>query len=98
MDFLILLALGMDANRNESNYMREDNDRIDKFLGIDDWRSHWRTLQPKGVSFQRFLAKAFSQQMILLKYRDESIKTMLEVRSKDKNLPLYHLGFFPRLH
>ena len=35
MDFLILLALHMDANRNYENYLREENTKIDLFLEIN---------------------------------------------------------------
>lgn len=33
VDFLITLALGMDANRNYEHYVKEDASKIDDFLG-----------------------------------------------------------------
>ena len=96
VDFLILLALAMDANRNEARYAAENNERIDKFLGLTDWRERWKLASKKDPSFRRFLAREYAGQMIKLKYLEESLSTMIEVRSDDHNLPLYHLAFFSR--
>ncbi|HEX4485311.1 MAG TPA: three-Cys-motif partner protein TcmP, partial [Terriglobales bacterium] len=38
IDFLVLLALYMDANRNHERYLREDAVRVDEFLGSTQWR------------------------------------------------------------
>jgi three-Cys-motif partner protein len=96
MDFLILLALAMDAKRNEARYVDPKNTRIEKFLGIPDWRVKWATEQQSGIDFRRFLAHQFARQMIDLGYRKESLGVMFEMRSEERNLPLYHLGFFSR--
>jgi len=96
MDFLILLALSMDARRNEDTYANPKNQRIDKFLGLTDWRSHWQRGKKTGKDFRRFLAEEFTKQMITLGYREESLTKMIEIRSDEKNLPLYHLAFFSR--
>lgn len=95
MDFLILLML-MDPMRNQDRYMDTNSDRIDRFLGLSDWRERWQRAQSTNVSFRSFLAKEFAQQMISLGYRKESLTTMVEVRSDDKNLPLYYLTFFSK--
>ncbi|MEK9137529.1 MAG: three-Cys-motif partner protein TcmP [Bacteroidota bacterium] len=95
-DFLILLALAMDANRNEARYAAENNETIDKFLGLSDWRERWKLTSRKDTSFRRFLAQEYAGQMIKLRYLDESLSSMIEVRSDDRNLPLYHLAFFSR--
>jgi three-Cys-motif partner protein len=39
MDFLVLIPSGMDANRNEQNYLREENTTLDDFLGSKEWRA-----------------------------------------------------------
>jgi len=96
VDFLILLAFAMDAKRNEAIYVDEKNQRINQFLGLPDWRSRWESVKKKGKDFRRFLAEEFAKQMINLQYREESLTTMIEMRSDDKNLPLYHLAFFSR--
>ena len=55
MDFLIVLAVGMDATRNEKVYARPDDKRVDGFLGIDDWRKRWQDARIKGISFRLHL-------------------------------------------
>ncbi len=96
MDFLILLAFSMDANRNEAAYVKPENNRIDNFLGLPEWRVIWEKEKQTGKDFRRFLAEQFAQQMIVLGYKRESLDSMIEMRSDEKNLPLYHLGFFSR--
>jgi three-Cys-motif partner protein len=96
VDFLILLALAMDAGRNEERYVQEQNERIEKFLGISDWRDQWQAQRKKDPSIRRFLAKEYGRQMVLLGFRNESVGSMIEIRSDEKNLPLYHLAFFLR--
>ena len=96
VDFLILLALDMDANRNESIYVEENNNRVDKFLGYENWRQKWKEQKSEGKSFRIFLAHTYANQMMTLGYSKESIAQMIEVRSDEKNLPLYHLAFFSR--
>lgn len=95
MDFLILLML-MDPMRNENRYMDTNSERIDRFLGLPDWRERCNEAKGSNVSFRTFLATTFAKQMISLGYREDSLKTMVEVRSDDKNLPLYYLSFFSK--
>ena len=45
IDFLVLLALMMDANRNLIHYERIDNDKIDLFLDNREWREQWREIK-----------------------------------------------------
>jgi len=96
VDFLILLALGMDANRNYEHYVREDADKVDKFLGSDSWRERWATAQWDAVKFTRFLADEFTKSMATLGYIPPPLYTMKEVRSHEKNWPLYRLALFSR--
>jgi len=96
IDFLILLALGMDANRNYDNYVKEDADKIDKFLGSNSWRDRWATAQWDAVRFVRFLADEFTNSMAALGYIPPPHYTMKEVRSYEKNSPLYKLALFSR--
>jgi three-Cys-motif partner protein len=94
-DFLFVLALHMDANRNVSNYTRSDNHKIDDFLGLSDWRIKWQEAELRGISFARFLAELFSKQMETLRYLPVPFYRMKQIRS-DENLPLYHLALFSR--
>lgn len=96
IDFLILLALGMDANRNYEHYLKEDSDKVDKFLGSDSWRERWATAQWDAIKFTRFLADEFTRGMAKLGYIPPPRYTMKEVRSGEKNLPLYRLALFSR--
>ncbi len=96
VDFLILLALGMDANRNYELYVREDADKVDRFLGSDSWRARWATAQWDAVKFTRFLADEFTKSMATLDYIPPPFYTMKEVRSHEKNLPLYRIALFSR--
>lgn len=95
MDFLILQALHMDANRNFETYLNEQNTTISEYLGIPNWRElfekdgrHYRK------DFVRFLADQYQEQMSKLNY--QSAKHMHQIRSNEKNLPLYYLSFYSK--
>ncbi|MBI3610696.1 MAG: three-Cys-motif partner protein TcmP [Nitrospirae bacterium] len=94
MDFLIVLAVGMDATRNEKVYARPNDKHVDNFLGVDDWRIRWQDASLKGRTFRHFLAQEYANQMEILGYKKLSLSKMKEVRSDEQNLPLYHLAFF----
>lgn len=95
MDFLILQALHMDANRNFEKYIKEENTRIAKYLGMEDWRE---VFEQNGCSnrkdFVKFLADQYQNQMSRLKYKPT--KHMHHIRSNEKNLPLYYLSFYSK--
>jgi len=94
VDFLFLLALHMDANRNQAHYLDPSNHKIDEFLGLPDWRERWIASETK--SFPRFLAEAYAKQMETLGYLPTGFEAMKPVRSDVNNLPLYHLALFSR--
>jgi three-Cys-motif partner protein len=96
MDFLFLLALHMDANRNLTSYLSRDNSKIDDFLGLPDWRERWRQEEAGGKRFPRFLAEEYSRLMETLGYLPVPFHRMKQIRSDEKNLPLYHLALFSR--
>ena len=98
IDFLCLLALNMDARRNYQRYMEPDSKKVDEFLGSSDWRRRWETAQASRVEFPKFLAMEFAKGMDMLGYIPPPPYTMKEVRSDEKNLPLYHLALFSRSH
>jgi len=95
IDFLILLALHVDANRNVEHYLNSGNSKVDEFLDLADWRERWRIAESQRGKFPRFLAEEYSGQMEKLEYLPQSWDRMKQVRS-DKNLPLYHLALFSR--
>ena len=96
MDFLILLAFGMDGKRNINLYIDENNDRIDNFLGLKDWRDRWKNAEKKGLNLVKFLADEFTGQMVKLGYLDIAINNFISIRSDENNLPLYYLAFFSK--
>jgi three-Cys-motif partner protein len=95
MDYLFLLALQMDANRNLEHYLNPDNSKIDEFLDLPDWRERWKIAEGQGTRFPRFLAEQYSGRMENLEYLPMPWHKMKQVRS-EKNLPLYRLALFSR--
>ncbi len=96
IDFLVLLALFMDSNRNESHYVKPSNTKVDSFLGDNEWREKWIEFRKEDKSFPRFLSRAFSDAMFSEGYLKGKESNTVEFRSSEKNLPLYHLAFFSR--
>jgi three-Cys-motif partner protein len=96
VDFLILLALYVDARRNIQFYAAKDNRTIDMFLGDNQWRPRWRAAELAGDTIVEFLAKEYSTRMKEIGYLPMSIEHMVKIRTQNKNLPLYFLAFFSR--
>lgn len=96
IDFLVLLAVFMDANRNYDRYVKEDDVRVERFLGSKSWRDRWCIAQQTGTLFPQFLASEYASSMESLHYLKTPLHTMHKVRSDDKNLPLYYLALFSR--
>ncbi|MBL8292659.1 MAG: three-Cys-motif partner protein TcmP [Bryobacterales bacterium] len=96
IDFVVLLAIGMDANRNYAHYVDGQSTKIDEALGNTHWRERWKAAGAKRKDFRRFLAQEFSMSMASLNYLQKPLDRMKLVRSVDKNLPLYYLGLFSR--
>ena len=96
VDFLALLAVGMDANRNYDHYVDGDNAKIDDALGNTEWRERWRNYPGGRKEFRQFLASEFATSMRSLGYLDVRLDQMKLVRSGEKNLPLYYIALFSR--
>jgi three-Cys-motif partner protein len=96
IDFLVLLAIGMDANRNYDLYVDGNSTKIDEALGNTGWRERWKEMGSRRKEFRPFLASEFAKSMESLGYLPQQLYQMKEVRSDDKNLPLYHLALFSR--
>ena len=96
VDFVVLLAIGMDANRNYDHYVEGNSPKIDEALGNDKWRGRWRAAGARRSDFRRFLAVEFSKSMESLGYLPTPPHRMKQVRSDEKNLPLYYLALFSR--
>jgi three-Cys-motif partner protein len=96
MDFLILLALGMDATRNWTTYLEADHPKVNGLLGDETWRSRWDGATAKGTSLIQFLAAEYVTAMSKLGYLTKSIDEMIEIRTHDNNMRLYYLAFFSK--
>lgn len=96
MDFLVLVATDMDANRNEDTYTAPDNEAIACFLGRDDWRDGWAKAQGEGQKFGVFVFESLSKQMETLEYQPFEAKDSVLVRNYQKNAPLYRLALYSR--
>lgn len=53
MDFLVLLALGMDAPRNWQLYIQPGNTKVERFLGDPTWRERRTTTERRGLQSDR---------------------------------------------
>lgn len=96
MDFLVLLALGMDATRNWELYNRSENAKVERFIGDPTWRERWAAAERGGSSPIRFLAQEYARAMATLGYLTTSLDQMIEVRTYDNNMRLYYLAFFSK--
>lgn len=96
MDFVVLLAIGMDANRNYEHYVEGESTKIDEALGNREWRERWKAVGIRRREFRKFLAGEFCRSMESLGYLEKSLHRMKLVRSVEKNLPLYYLALFSR--
>jgi len=96
IDFLVLLAVGMDANRAYEHYVDGKNPKLDEALGNVEWRERWKS-HPRGRDeFLNFVAEEFGLSMASLGYRKIGPADMKLVRSDEKNLPLYYLALFSK--
>ena len=96
IDFVVLLAVGMDATRNYDHYVEGDSPKIDVALGNKEWRERWRAREVRRRDFRKFLASEFSMSMESLRYLRQPTHRMKLVRSDEKNLPLYYIALFSR--
>jgi three-Cys-motif partner protein len=94
IDFMVLIP-GMDPRRNEGTYLDPSSDVLDLFVGTPAWREEWQRRQ-SSIGFDTFVATFFSSQMRQLGYTHGGLQDSLLVRSTEKNLPLYRLGFYSR--
>src|SRR5271157_3748337 len=94
MDFLVLVATDMDANRNVAPYMAPDSTTVARFTGKTDWRARWDPQSNK--SFGLFVLQEFSSHMQDLDYKPQPVGESVLVRNFQKNAPLYRLAYFSR--
>ena len=96
IDFVVLLAIGMDASRNYDHYVDGNSPKIDEALGNTEWRERWKAVGVRRRDFRPFLAAEFAMSMKSLDYLETPIDRMKLVRSDENNLQLYYLALFSR--
>ncbi len=96
IDFVVLLAIGMDANRNYEHYVDGNSTKIDEALGNTEWRNRWKGAGLRRSDFRSFLADEFCRSMESLGYLRKPLDRMKQIRSVENNLPLYYLALFSR--
>lgn len=95
MDFIILLATYMDAQRNVHAYCSAGNTVIDELLGDPHWRAAWEKVgYQKKFSF--FLLEQFARKMEQLGYLRQAVHHSRRIELPGKKVPLYRLAFFSR--
>jgi three-Cys-motif partner protein len=95
VDFLCLLALQMDAKRNIQHYLKPGS-KIDRMIGNTTWRARWNSRSDHHEDFAKFLASEFAQSMSEVGYLETPLHMMEEVKTHDKNVPLYYLAIFAK--
>ncbi|MBW2237662.1 MAG: three-Cys-motif partner protein TcmP [Deltaproteobacteria bacterium] len=95
MDFLVLIACGMDAQRNEKIYLSQNNTVVECFLGDPCWRDNLPDAKWKRISFSDYLVDCFSQEMAKLDYKSVDLMDTVLIRQPNK-APLYRLAFYSR--
>jgi len=95
-DFLILVPTDMEATRWWEQRLRPQCSRVERFLGLPNWRDEWNAASATGVSVRVFLMTQYELQMRKLGYAYGGVDTSVDVRIPGKNVRLYRLGFFSR--
>ncbi len=92
IDFLILIATGMDAKRNaEYHYLKVNNCVVENFLDDSEWREKY---ERSRLSFIQFLAKEYDSKMLKMGYKEP--ESFQQVKMNYRNIPLYHLAFYSK--
>jgi three-Cys-motif partner protein len=94
IDFLCLLASRTDAGRNRANYIADDSDKVDLFLGSRDWRLEQNEPAVLKQNFGDYLCSKFAARMETLGYLPSPTHEMRTI--KDSNRALYRLALFAR--
>src|ERR1017187_292523 len=96
IDFLVLLAAQMDANRNYDHYIVRGNTKIDEALGNSDWRERWEKSGLLRSRFPQFLAEEFSASMTRIGFLPRKAHDMKLVKTYENNMALYYLALFSK--
>jgi len=96
IDFLILLALMMNANRNLHNFITEESKVIDQYIKKSNWRDTFLKGEARKEDFIKFIADTYDENMLTLGYnvKDEGLKP--KVDADEFHLSLYYLAFYSK--
>lgn len=94
VDFLILMALQMDGKRNLENYLNEENSKINRFIGEQNWRTEFLKNGYSPSDFTKFLSDKYDSKMKGLGYIEPPEKHRIQAFSN--YLPLYYLAFYSK--
>ncbi len=94
IDFLILLALHMDGNRNLFNYISENSTKVDYFINNASWREPFLSAKKPIKDFIKYLAETYDINMKKLDYKEPVKKHLVKI--DDINVPLYYLAFYSK--
>ena len=95
VDFVVLLALYMDALRAEQHYVKNPS-KINQLLETESWQVRWRDAKHRGTDFPHFLAEEFIGSMEEMGYIPPDFYSMRKIFYYPKNYPLYAIGLFSR--
>jgi len=96
IDFLILLALMMNANRNVHNFIDEESKVIDLFIKKSNWRETFLKGETRREDFIKFIADVYDQNMLELGYKVKNEGLKPKVDADEYNLSLYYLAFYSK--
>lgn len=96
IDFLILLALMMNANRNLHNFIDEESNVIDLFIKKSDWRNTFLRGETRKEDFIKFIADTYDENMLNLGYKVKNEGLKPKVDADEYNLSLYYLAFYSK--
>ena len=96
IDFLVLLAAGMDANRNRDHYIDGDSQKLDEAFGNREWRDRLQAAGVRYKGFRAFAAKEFALSMEKLGFRPQGLERMRHMKVAENNMSLYYLALFSK--
>ena len=94
IDFLILLALYMDANRNLIYYIDDNSKKVEEFIDDHNWREPFKKGVIPSNDFIKFLAEKYDANMKRMDYKEPVKKHQVKIGGI--NVPLYYLAFYSK--
>ncbi len=93
VDILVLHALQMDGIRNMGHYIKDNNPKLDLFLGSSSWRARISEEQVAKSNFVKFLSDEFDSNIKKLGYKAALIKERI---TNSQGSGIYYLSFYSK--